>query len=112
MKVKPLGYDPKLGEKFLSEHDGLVLGFGRSSEQSSEQDSLSKYQSAQQAHDEQMPQVRSSEAPIETEEDAIRAEAIRRGSVRRMAADASRRFTDTASDASRVQPAPTRGSSR
>ena len=54
----------------------------------------------------------SAEAPTETEEDAIRAEAIRRGSVRRMAADASRRFTDTASDASRVQPAPTRGSSR
>jgi hypothetical protein len=54
----------------------------------------------------------SAEAPTETEEDAIRAEGIRREKVRRMAADALRRSPDTLTETSRERPAPTRGSSR
>lgn len=77
MKGKSLGHDPKLGEKFLSEQDGLVLGLGKSSEQNSELDPLAKYQTAQEAHDQQMPAAKSSEAQIETEADGKRAVALR-----------------------------------
>lgn len=68
MRVKSLGHDPKLGEKFLTEQDGLVLGLGKSSEQNSEPDSLAKYQTSQEAHDAQMPGTSSNPLP-ETEAD-------------------------------------------
>lgn len=77
MKVKSLGHDPNLGQKFSSEQDGLVIGLGKSSKQSSLQDSLAQFQDAQETHDEQMPEVKSADQSVETEEDAARAGALR-----------------------------------
>lgn len=62
------------------------------------------------------PERESAKAPTEpeqeTEEDAIRAEAIRREKVRRMAQDASRRFQATPTATSKGHQGRTRGSSK
>jgi hypothetical protein len=36
MKSRYVGHDPELGKKFMSEHSGSVIGFGRSSQSESE----------------------------------------------------------------------------
>lgn len=56
MKAKSKVYDPDLGNKFLCDYGTVVIGRGKSSKQRSI-DEPSKYQDAQESHDEQMPDL-------------------------------------------------------
>lgn len=72
MKITSKGYDPHLGKTFLKESKAVVIGRGKSSQQSSEgDDPLAKFQDPQEAHDEQMAKRTSGYTQPETEEEGL-----------------------------------------
>lgn len=79
-KVTDLGYDPQIRK----DYNGRVIALATPSEDPSS----NMFQSAQEQHDEERAQARSKADQLkpETEEEGIRAEAIRRERVRRLAA--------------------------
>lgn len=72
MKITSKGYDPDLNRKFFEDSKGFVIGRGKSSQQSSEDDDpLAKFQDPQEAHDEQMAKLTSGSPQPETEEEGL-----------------------------------------
>lgn len=105
------GYDPELGKKFSDESSGLVIGRAKSSPRKSEAQAIEEYSQehgrapdAQQLHDWMM----SSSAQTETEQDGIRAEALRRAQVRKMVDDSIKRSQGIPTGPSKAPLDPTR----
>lgn len=74
MPAKSKGYDPDLNRKFFEDSMGFVIGRANSPQQNSEDaDPLAKFQSPQEAHDEQMANRTPCDPPPETEADGRRA---------------------------------------